>query len=170
MNTFKFSQKNPQLLVKVPRSKLKKYITEWGWNKLISGGKGEFIEDMVIDYIVSSGKFPRIVRSGKTSSCDFHLRSDSRYRIDIRRLSGSKNKSKNLSLWLGYTSIGKKEEPWTYKAFYLKRGGYLAVHFTKKDMRIVYFPATFLRNNYRSYNNYMSYEYMHEYFFPETVS
>jgi hypothetical protein len=141
-NTFDISNK-PKFIGSITKRELKKYVTSWGWSRLIEGGKGEFVEEIILDYLINIKKYSNIVKSKPNCSHDFHLLNEEDIRIDVRRFN-----SKD-SMYLGYTSSMKKSRKnWQDKAKYLKRGGYFGAHINNKEINLYYLPAKFLLKNF----------------------
>ena len=83
-NTFDISNK-PKFIGSITKRELKKYVTSWGWSRLIEGGKGEFVEEIILDYLINIKKYSNIVKSKPNCSHDFHLLNEEDIRIDVRR-------------------------------------------------------------------------------------
>ena len=147
-NKLKIDLHNPSVIGVITKSKLRKYLTPWSFNKLIKGGKGEFIEEIVLDYLINVKKYTNIVPSQSQSSYDFHLKENKNVMIDIRRF--GYNKDYKNSIFLGYTSVTKRMEyPWRHKALYLEKGGYLGAMAFDQQIFLYFLPASFLLLNHK---------------------
>lgn len=148
-NNLKINLNKPSVVGVITQNKLQKYVTKWAWEKLLEGGKGEFVEDIVLDYLTNVKHYKNIVKSRSQSSHDFHLKEDNDVLIDIRRFGKTKNKTR---MYLGYTSSNKGKRSWEDKAKYLKKGGYLGALMYKDKMFLYYLPAEFLIKNFSKKN------------------
>jgi hypothetical protein len=143
-NKFDVTDK-PKFVGSITKKQLKKYVTDWGWKRLIEGGKGEFVEEIILDYLLYIKKYKNIVKSKANCSHDFHLLNKEDIRVDVRRFS-----SKNY-MYLGYTSTMKKNKnSWKDKAKYLKKGGYFGAHMNMNKINLYYIPAKFLLQNFHT--------------------
>ena len=124
--------------MEIPRKNLSKYITSWMWKKLQVGGRGEIVEDVLMEYILNDMKCTNIKRTSRVESCDFYFKKNKDKRVDIRRI------GKDGTMYLGYTSMSMQSESWTDKARSLKSGGYLAVEFEDGGIKVFYVPAKWM--------------------------
>ena len=119
---------------------LTKYITPWLWDKLRQGGNGEFLEDLVIDYLINDCKYTNIKRMSRGELWDFELADNPKCKIDVRRIGKE-------SIYLGNTSSSLRKMNWRHKATTLEEGGYLGVYIHQRHMALYYLPANLFLNS-----------------------
>jgi len=145
-NKLKIDLKNPSLVGVITKRNMRKYVTPWSFKRLINGGKGEFVEEIVLDWLVNVKKYTNIVKSKPQSSHDFRFKQSKNVLVDIRRFGFKTNKE---GIYLGYTSITKQREySWDHKAHYLEHGGYLGARVYKEKIFLYYLPAKFVLCNH----------------------
>lgn len=129
------------LVANVPYNKLKKYIAQWTWDRIMEGGHGELIEELSWLSLNEILNYTNLTRKSRKDLWDIELSDDTTIRIDIRRI------SKNHTINLGHTSGSGSRLGWENKADILMNGGYLAILLQKKNMGIYYIPASTLLNS-----------------------
>ena len=126
------------LVADIPYNKLKKYIAQWTWDRIMDGGHGELIEESSWLSLTKILNYTNLIRKSRMDFWDIELSDDNTIRIDIRRI------SKDGTINLGHTSGSRSRLGWENKADELKNGGYLAILLQKKNMGIYYIPASIL--------------------------
>lgn len=117
-----------------------KWITPWQFKKMLNGGYGETVEDLVWEYLKEIYK--DISRAPKNKKHDFHIKENSNFKYDIRRV------SKEGTVCLGHTNASLTSVPWNQKAIYLDEGGYCFSHINEETgIDIYYMPAKQLLND-----------------------
>ena len=119
---------------------LSKYITPWLWDKLRLGGNGEFLEDLVIDYLIDGRNYTNINRSPRGELWDFELKDKPECKVDVRRFGKD-------TIYLGNTSSNLRKTSWRNKATTLQDGGYLGVCIHQRHMGLYYLPAQLFLNS-----------------------